>query len=81
VERDALKSHRAARTGTCHRCGWTGTTLKVRASERRAISFPGIGLRLCEECLTDLHRNTDVLVGHRHARNVHLYPAHKRHVA
>ena len=49
--------------------------------EGRQLAFPGIGLRLCEECLTDLRSAGVAPTDRRPAELVRLHPVAKRHVA
>ena len=80
MDRGAVGATRATDRGTCHRCGWTGHVTKVRARERRAVAVSGIGLRLCDECLADLHRRTADVSGDRVTRTGHHHSP-RRHVA
>jgi len=40
--------------GTCHRCGWKGSVVKVKRSDRKRLNSGRAFGRLCDECVDDL---------------------------
>jgi ribosomal protein L34E len=51
---DKSRKDRKRRRGVCHRCGWSGTVVKVRRNERKRLDTGRMYGRLCSECVDDL---------------------------